>query len=581
MAVPAVESPTAAYVAARWSLLAPSAVQVSDGTARRRALSDLTDGWLRSLFAAAVGGEPAEAGPGLALVAVGGYGTGHLSPGSDLDLVLLHSPGVDLPQRPGTKSRRKLAEVADAVWYPIWDSGVRLDHSVRTPEEARRLARRDVAVLLGLLDARTVAGDAELLGQVRARVLADWRADARKRLPELRDAARSRAERYGDLAYVLEPDLKLGRGGLRDLTVLRAVAASWVADRPHTDLAVAQRQLLNIRDALHLVTGRPSDRLQMQDQAAVAERLGLPGPDELLQAVSTAGRAIAYAGDVTWRRVEHVLRAPARRPAWRRGPVLRPLAGNLLECNGEVVLATASGDPWLPMRIAAAAARTRLSLSPETLAELGTTTPAAPAVWPDDVRGDLLDLLRAGHAAIPLWEALDSAGLVVRLLPEWSAIRNKRQRNPVHAWTVDRHSWETAARAATGSIRVARPDLLLIAALLHDLGKGVAGKSHAVAGEELVRSACVRLGLPPEDVALVGALSRHHLLLADTAMHRDVAAVATVAEVAEVLGSVQMLDLLAALTEADARATGPTVWTSWKAGLVEELTRGVRAELER
>src|SRR5207342_633431 len=128
----------------------------------------------------------------------------------------------------------------DLIWYPIWDSGVRLDHAVRTPAEARRVASDDVRALLGMLDVRHVAGDVALSETLRSSILADWRALATKRLPELLAAAQERAARSGDVAFALEPDLKESRGGLRDLTVLRAVAASWVADTPHAGVTEAQ-----------------------------------------------------------------------------------------------------------------------------------------------------------------------------------------------------------------------------------------------------------------------------------------------------------------------------------------------------
>ncbi len=189
--------------------------------ARRRALVGLTDDWLQGLFAEA-GADPQKT----ALVAVGGYGKGNLAPASDLDLVLLHEPRADV------------VGVADKIWYPIWDAGMRLDHSVRTVPEARRLAGQDLKVVLGILDVRTIAGSEELTESLRAAVLQDWRALAPRRLSELREVVDYRVERSGELPHLLEPDLKESYGGLRDLTILRAISASWVADAPHQALDV-------------------------------------------------------------------------------------------------------------------------------------------------------------------------------------------------------------------------------------------------------------------------------------------------------------------------------------------------------
>ncbi|HEU4676069.1 MAG TPA: nucleotidyltransferase domain-containing protein, partial [Motilibacteraceae bacterium] len=333
------------------------------GPGRRRALAAHADGWLRGLFHDAVATSGGRLG-GLALVAVGGHGRGELSPGSDLDLLLLHD---------GSREAAELAALADRLWYPVWDSGLRLDHSVRTPGEARRTAGEDLPVLLGLLDARPVAGDESLARQLRSDVLSDWRREARRRLPQLRESCREREERHGDVAFTLEPDLKEGHGGLRDVMVLRAIAASWVADRPHGDVDGARERLLDVRDALHLTTGRPLDRLLLQEQDAVAARLGLADADSVLRVVAEAARTVSYAAETTWRRVERAL-APRRRGLrLTRPPRMRPLAPSLLEHEGEVVLAAdapVATDPVLPLRAAAAAAQEGLPLAPDTVARL-------------------------------------------------------------------------------------------------------------------------------------------------------------------------------------------------------------------
>ncbi|NEB81655.1 [protein-PII] uridylyltransferase, partial [Streptomyces sp. SID14478] len=202
------------YAAARLRLLQKEA---QSGPPRRSALAELTDDWLTGLFGA---GTPVG---GVSLVAVGGYGRGELSPRSDLDLLLLHD---------GSADHEAIAALADRIWYPVWDLGLALDHSVRTPAEARKTAGDDLKVQLGLLDARHLAGDLGLTAGLRTAVLADWRNQAPKKLPELRELCEERAERQGELQYLLEPDLKEARGGLRDATALRAVAASWLADAP-------------------------------------------------------------------------------------------------------------------------------------------------------------------------------------------------------------------------------------------------------------------------------------------------------------------------------------------------------------
>ncbi|KAB2975012.1 [protein-PII] uridylyltransferase [Streptomyces sp. SS1-1] len=564
------DSGPSGYAAARLRLLTEGA---RSGPPRRSALAQLTDEWLTGLFAAG-----AEGTRGVALVAVGGYGRGELSPRSDLDLLLLHDGGD------GTA----VAALADRIWYPVWDLGLALDHSVRTPAEARKTAADDLKVQLGLLDARHIAGDLGLTTGLRTAVLADWRNQAAKRLPELQELSAERAQRQGELQYLLEPDLKEARGGLRDATILRAVAASWLADAPREGLADARRRLLDVRDALHLATGRATDRLALQEQDQVAAELGLLDADTLLRQVYEAARVVSYASDVTWREVNRVLRARAVRPRLRAmlgggKPTAErsPLAEGVVEQDGEVVLARAARpdrDPVLPLRAAAAAAQAGLPLSLHAVRRMATGVRPLPTPWPAEAREQLVTLLGSGRPTVEVWEALEAEGLITHFLPDWERVRCRPQRNAVHIWTVDRHLIETAVRASEFTRRVHRPDLLLVAALLHDIGKGWPG-DHSVAGEIIVKDMAARIGFDRDDVAVLSTLVRHHLLLVETATRRDLEDPATVRAVADAVGTPGTLELLHALTEADALATGPAAWSAWRGSLVADLVKRVGAVL--
>ncbi|MEU5957680.1 [protein-PII] uridylyltransferase [Streptomyces sp. NPDC047525] len=565
------DSGPSGYAAARLRLLQGEA---QSGPPRRSALADLTDDWLTGLFTAA--GAPR----GASLVAVGGYGRGELSPRSDLDLLLLHDGSADAGE---------VAALADRIWYPIWDLGLALDHSVRTPAEARKTAGEDLKVQLGLLDARHVVGDLGLTAGLRTAVLADWRNLAPKRLPELRELCEERAERQGELSYLLEPDLKEARGGLRDATALRAVAASWLADAPREGLSDARRRLLDVRDALHLTTGRATDRLALQEQDQVAAELGLLDADTLLRQVYEAARTVSYASDVTWREVGRVLRSRSVRPRLRamlgggKGAAAErsPLAEGVVEQDGEVVLARAARperDPVLPLRAAAAAAQAGLPLSLHAVRRMAAAVRPLPTPWPAEAREQLVTLLGAGRPTVEVWEALEAEGLITRLLPDWERVRCRPQRNAVHTWTVDRHLVETAVQASELTRRVGRPDLLLVAGLLHDIGKGWPG-DHSVAGEIIARDVAARIGFDRGDVAVLATLVRHHLLLIETATRRDLDDPATVRAVADAVGSQGTLELLHALTEADALATGPAAWSAWRGSLVADLVKRVGAVL--
>jgi [protein-PII] uridylyltransferase len=536
--------------------------------AQRAQRSAEADRWLAGLLGAE---------QGVALVAVGGYGRRELAPGSDLDVILLHS------------GRQDVGALADRIWYPVWDSGTHLDHAVRTVPQARRVAGADLKAALGLLHARHIAGDTALTAQLREAVLGDWRSAARTRLPELAAMSAERAQRCGELAFLLEPDLKESRGGLRDVHAIQAVAAAWVAPAPGPRVRAAQETIMDIRHALHEVSGRGTDRLVLQEQDEVARTLGLLDADAVLRLLAQAGRTVAYAADHTWWQVDRSLSRGNRgkrrgrvlgRPA-ERGPAGRsPLAEGVVEQDGEVVLARAANpaaDPVLVLRAASAAARGGLPLAPGTLTRL-RECPPMPVPWPAEARDALVALLGAGPAAITAWEALDQAELITALLPDWERVRNRPQRNPLHTFTVDRHLVETASAVAPLVRDVARPDLLLLSALLHDIGKGWPG-DHSVSGAEVARDVGYRLGLPDEDVEILATAVRHHLLLPQTATRRDLEDPLTAERVAQIVGSRQMLELLHALAIADGSATGPTAWNDWKASLVADLVRRVAAVL--
>src|SRR5947209_4972221 len=252
------------------------------GRAFTRAYAEAVDEWLRPLFTVAFDGRDAH---GVVLLAVGGYGRSELCPASDLDLVLLHERG------------KSVAGVAEALWYPVWDAGFHLDHSVRTPREMLAMAAKDLKVALGLLTARPVAGDRALAEQALNGVRAEWANRPRTSLGRLSEAVHERWETSGDVAFLLEPDLKSSRGGVRDVEALGAAALATPIASPaiaDSDFAAAHDTLLGVRVALHSVAGRHTDRLHREDQAELAARMGMPDRSALALAVAAAGRRIAW-----------------------------------------------------------------------------------------------------------------------------------------------------------------------------------------------------------------------------------------------------------------------------------------------
>lgn len=534
------------------------------GRVRRAAIADFTLAWLQDVWSVATNGR---ARPGVALAAVGSLGRRDAGPLSDLDLVLLHD-GRSLTEQ-------DLVTLADRLWYPIWDAKVRLDHSVRTLGQCRAVAGEDLSAAVGLLDLAAVAGDVELVAGVRSTLAHDWRAGARKRLPQLMTGLAARHTRHGDLAQTIEPDLKEAHGGLRDMTVLRALAAAWLTDRPHGEVDTAYEQLLDVRDALQVVTGRGRDRLGREDHDAVAALLGYADADDLLTMVSRSGRTVAYALDATARRAGQSQRARTLRVGPRRSALVA-LGYGVFEHDGEAVLgATPAADPVLPLRVAVVAARAALPLAPATLANLAAL-PDLPDPWPSAARELFTDLLATGDGLPVVWAGLTQAGLVHRWLPEWAGVDSRPQRNPVHRHTVDRHLIQTVVEAGAHVREVARPDLLLVAALLHDIGKIAGARDHSRTGAAITRDVLRRMGFAGAEAAIITRLVAEHLTLIELATRRDVADPATAAAAWQAAGADRdTFELLRAVTIADATAAGPTAWTPWRSRLLDDLCEAV------
>ncbi|ASK66567.1 protein-PII uridylyltransferase [Brachybacterium avium] len=536
------------------------------GPSRRRAQSDLVDDWLRELWGRADG--PAQ---GAALAAIGSLGRRSPGPASDLDLVLLLDPAqIDAAHA---------EQLATSLWYPIWDSGTSLDHAVRSPEECAEVARTDLRAAISLLDLRRLCGDAQLVENTSTRVRTQWRREARRRVGELAELATDRERRYGSLAHSSEPNLKSDRGGLRDITVIRALAESWLADHDHAVVDAAATTLRDARDALQAVTGTSGTRLRRADQDAVAALTGHATADDHHRVLADAARAVTWELHRAVRAAEAGLApggAATRGTGTARRPALQRLAHGVLIQAGEVSVDPDSDDPLRDVAAVRHAAISGLALSAATLARMAQA-PAGP-LQPGQ-RDVLVDALAGRHLA-ETYEALDVKGIVARWVPGWEKIRNRPQRSAVHRFTVDRHQIETVLEAQRFVGQVSRPDLLLVAALLHDLGKHADARDHAAAGAPLAEAAAAHLGCDADDARTIGTLVREHLTLVDLATGRDLADPATLRALLDAVDEdLQTLELLRALTEADAIAAGPAAWSTWRADLVGHLTALARTAL--
>ncbi len=538
-------------------------------TRERRERSNESDRFLRSLFIEALE-KTGKSSKGLAIAAVGGYGRGELSPGSDLDILIVHQEQF---------STKTLSEFVNALLYPLWDTKS-VDHSVRTRSESREAAQSDLKVALGLLDIRLVAGDADLVAEVQSDNLDSWRKNASKRLPELRISLRERHNRAGELAYLLEPDVKEARGGLRDINALRAIALSGVVPVPLERISWAESKLNDVRETLHHTSGRNKDRLLFQEQDAVAKNLEYSDADALMSDVAQAARSVDYLLEFTWHNVERKGKDGLGR--FMRKPRTDTVARNLTVSQNEVVidpLIDISKDPLLGLRAAATAAQLGLPISMSSYSLLSAAFTEGqrliPEPWPREAREYLISLIGAGESMVSIFEALDQEEIIFHWIPEWRAVRSLPQRNALHRHTVDRHMVETAVAAAALTRKVHRPDLLLFAALFHDIGKGTQ-EDHSIRGERLIEPLAERIGFPKEDIEIIKLLIKHHLLLSATATRRDLDDPATIQSIVALIPDVNSLELLHALSIADGEATGSAGWSDWKATLVADLVSRVR-----
>jgi [protein-PII] uridylyltransferase len=465
------------------------------------------------------------AGDDVSVAAIGGYGRREMTPGSDLDVLLLYAAGRDVD----------VESVARGVLYPLWDAGIRASQAVRTVEECRTESAGSLATLTAMLDARALSGRLDLVEDARAGTLGAATADVPGFVASLRSSRSDREERFGSVGERLEPHLKEGLGGLRDVQVLRWLRLVGLdADEPEPGWNAA---LLRWRTALHRVAGPGTDRLAADHHEAVAELLGVPAEpgweprDALLREISSVARAVA------------------------------------LRCDD--VLDDAEG-------------RTRSGVQ--------RMDPSADA---NESAPSFLTLLRRDDVDAVL-RRMDVLGDLEGVAPSWGDVRGRPQRDPYHRFPVDTHLIEAAAAAgrllrdpnepfAAEAVRQLDDEgraALVLGSFLHDIGK-VGRGSHVALGADLAATAVDRMAVAGplrEDVLF---LVREHLLLSDTATRRNVGDEDVVLRVASRVGGPRRLALLYLLTVADARATGPAASTPWRMGLIRELVARVETAFQR
>ncbi len=536
--------------------------------AHRRA--DILDASLTGLF------EDAGVPTGLALVALGGYGRREQLPHSDVDLLILHD---------GKLAPEAIAALTEGLLYPLWDAGMSVGQAVRTPAECDTAAQEHLETATAMLDWRVLAGDEGLTAGALARVHAPVQADPGPFAARLLEAAHARRERYGSAAQLLEPELKEGEGGLRDIATLGWLGAALgrsledagiLRSREREVLGAAAEFLTRVRSALHLETGKRADRLLLEHQPAIARAMGfsdepqLIAEDGLMRSLFEHARQVTYVVDSVFTRY---LDPEA---------VSDPIARNALDAAGVLEALASRAALGVPM-------------SPDLLDAIEVAEVEMPVVWTPRVREAFLQLLRAGDPGTGALETLDRLGLLARYLPAWADVRCRPQRDPYHRFTVDTHL--TAALRGVGRMlaeadasgdavereavkQIDDIDGLLLGALLHDIGK-IGQGSHVEIGVRIATDTLRAMGVGAPTHELASFMVARHLLLPDTATRRDLTDEDLVLDVAATVGSPSRLAALYLLAKADAAATGPAAWTPWRRALVRELVAKVQRVFDR
>jgi [protein-PII] uridylyltransferase len=523
----------------------------------------------------------------IAVVALGGYGRREFFPYSDIDLLLLHDRW----------SKKSIQAVAEALLYPLWDTGFEVGHSVRGVKDAVQFAMDDFHFQVALLDARLLAGSQELFDELRARYTKKVFDGRRHEFVRTMEAFKSeRWQKYGSHTYLLEPHIKEGKGGLRDIQAMLWVAKGVFglqdldAIQASGMLEAVNRQafensgsmLTKIRNQLHLLCGRKNDHLIFEFQEEMARTFGyrdqggMLGVEHFMRDVYSHLQTVSVVTDLFFEHIREVLgitgglsvEQQLERSISIRGGTVR-LAGmeNLVE------------RPYLLMRLFLQAGRTSSPLHHRTRQLVTRHLNLVDDRFRSSKRVAriFLELLTQTDDIFPVLETMLATGLLTQYLPEFAGVESLAQHDLYHLYTVDRHQLQTVAELTR--LRKSKEELfaeiqdievLYLAALLHDIGKGKQ-TDHSVLGAEMVVAIGRRLRLSEEANDTLAFLIRYHLFLPENAMRRDFTDREFIRQTAEFIGDVQRLTMLYLLTIADSKATGPSAWSDWKSSLLSEM----------
>ncbi|GEO81693.1 [protein-PII] uridylyltransferase [Pararhodospirillum oryzae] len=538
-------------------------------------------------------------GEQMSVLAVGGYGRGEMSPHSDIDLLFL------LPY----KSTPLHEQVVEFMLYVLWDLGLKVGHATRSVDECIRQARADTTICTALLEARFLWGNRELPLALRQKFQANVVAGAGADFIDSKLAERDeRHARMGDSRYVLEPNIKDGKGGLRDLHTLlwiarfiygvsemsELVACGVLTPDAASKFTRARNFLWTVRCHLHYLTNRPEERLTFDVQPEIAARMGyadrngVRGVERFMKHYFLMAKRV---GDLTRIFCAVLENQQKRRPGLSMTSLLarkRNLAGFRVDAGRLAAPApdTFRKDPLAIMRLFKVALDQNLDIHPDTLRLITESLPLVKTLRQDPAANALfLEILTARNDPETALRQMSEAGVLARFLPEFARVTAQMQFDMYHVYTTDEHTIRAIGllhRLETGAIKDLMPTAarevhkilsrraLYVSVLLHDIAKGRGG-DHSVLGADIALKLGPRLGLSPEETETVSWLVRHHLLMSRIAFKRDVDDIKTILDFVEIMQSVERLRLLLVLTTVDILAVGPAVWNNWKSSLLREL----------
>jgi len=573
------------------------------GLAAARALSALQDAIIQLIYGFAMAHlHPGNTAVRITIAATGGYGRGELAPGSDIDLLFLR------PARPAAGDE----SIIEFILYMLWDLGLKVGHATRSVAEGLRLARADVTIRTAMLEARYLCGDRALFDEMRKKFWDDAASNGRDFVEAKLAERKARHARQGESRYLVEPNLKESKGGLRDLQTLYWIGKYLYRVEDAADLVdhnvftkdefktfqKAEAFLWNVRVRLHYLLDRAEERLSFDVQPALAAAMGYHNAEKPRRAVEAFMRAYFLVakdvGDLT-RIFIAALEEQHRKP---RPSLRRILPGFLTQRSPEDDFYVENGrlaanpaifksDPANLIRLFHVADTKQIDIHPHTLR---TVTRSLDLIT-DAVRQDpaanraFLETLTSRNDPERALRLMNEAGVLGRFVLEFGHAVGLMQFNMYHHYTVDEHLIRAVGNIAaiergerkgehpvTSDVikRIKSREALYCAVLLHDMAKGLPG-DHSDVGAAIAASLCPRLGLSDADTRAVAWLVKNHLVMSDTAQRRDVSDPKTVRDFVTLVQTPELLRLLLILTVCDIRAVGPGVWNGWKGQLLREL----------